>query len=141
MACYKDVYAPTSRKYVSNEPQTRSFQKLNNKIFMSHIPAFIFKKLWCFHSNSAKANLSDTCVAACFRDTYAPTSRKYVSTEPKTRSFQYLNSKIFRSHSPVLIFKKLWYFHSNSAKTNLSDTCGGSFERHVCTEFQKICFY
>ena len=152
-----------------------------------------------FHSNSANTTLS--AVVACFKDTYAPTSRNYVSTEPKTRSFQYLISKIFRYHSPVFIFKKLvfsltlckndplrhlwrlvsetrmhqppenmfllsprqdlfstetvkfvgstlrflylkklWYFHSNLANRTLSGSCGGSFQNHACTDFQKMCF-
>ena len=34
--------------------------------------------------------------AALFRDTYAATSKKSVSTEPKARLFQKLNNKIFR---------------------------------------------
>ena len=43
--------------------------------------------MWDFHSNSAK-RLSQAPAVARFRDTYASTSRKYVSTEPKTRLFQ-----------------------------------------------------
>ena len=78
---------------------------------------------------------------APFRDTYKPTSRKYNFTEPKTRPFQYFNKKYFRSHSNVFKFQKQWYFHSNSAKTTLSNGCGDSFQRNVCTNFQKICFY
>ena len=43
--------------------------------------------------------------------------------------------------NPLFICKKLWYFDSNSVKTTLSGNCGGSFQRHVGTEFQKICFH
>ena len=104
-------------------------------------PPFLHLKNCCIFTSIQQIPPSQRPVVACYRDAYTPTSRKYVSNEPQTRSFQYLNSKIFRSHSPVFISKKLWYFHSNSAKTNLSDTCGGSFQRHVCAEFKKICFY
>ena len=61
--------------------------------------------------------------------------------ESKTKSFQQLKKKFFRSHSPFFRFQKQWHFHSNSVKTSLSDTCDGWFHRHVCTEFQEICFY
>ena len=80
-------------------------------------------------------------VVARFRDTYARTSWKYVSTESKIRSSQKLHKIFFIFHFSVFRFQKQWYFHSNSAKTTLSDTCVGSFQRHVCTDFQKICFY
>ena len=56
---FQTMHAATSRKFDTNESQTRSFQRLNNKIFMHHFPDFILKKLRSFHSNSAKALLSD----------------------------------------------------------------------------------
>ena len=85
VACYRDAYTPTSRKYVSNEPQTRSFQKLNNKVSAS--PLLCLKTCGVF-TQILQKRTSQTPVAACFRDTYAPTSRKDNSSDPKTRSFQ-----------------------------------------------------
>ena len=96
--------------------------------------------MWYFHSHSAKATLSDNSDGS-FQRHVCTDYRKYVSTEPKTRSLKSLNSKMFRSHSSVFIFKTIWYFYSNSIKAILSDTCSDSFQRHVCTEFQKLCFY
>ena len=104
-------------------------------------PPFLHLKNCCIFTSIQQIPPSQRPVVACYRDAYTPTSRKYVSNEPQTRSFQKLNNKIFRSHFPAFVFKKLWCFHSNSAKANLSDTCGGSFQRQVCTDFQKICFY
>ena len=102
-------------------------------------PFLYLKKLDMFTQIQQKWP-SETPVVASFRDTYAPTSRKYVSTEPNTRSFQQLNSKTFRSHSPVFTLKKMWYFHSNSVKPTFSENFGGSFQRHLCTDFKTICF-
>ena len=42
-----------------------------------------------------------TPVVASFRDTYAPTSRKYLSTEPKTKSFQFLNKNFLGDTNSV----------------------------------------
>ena len=100
-------------------------------------PPFLHLKNCCIFTPVQQIRPSQRPVVACYRDAYAPTSRKYVSNEPLTRSFQQLNNKILRAHSPAFIFTKLWCFDSNSAKANLSDTCGGSFQRHVCTNVQK----
>ena len=56
-------------------------------MFRSHSSIFLFKK--CDISNQIQQKLSSqTPVVAPFKDTYAPASKRYVSTEPKTRSFQ-----------------------------------------------------
>ena len=131
MARFRDMYASTSRKYISTELNARSFLQLKNKVFRSHSPVFIFKTLWYFHSNPENTTLSENCDSLFQRDMNAPTSRKYASTEPQARSFQQLNNKPFRSHCPVFIFKKLWYFHSNSSNTVLSETCGDSWWHRI----------
>ena len=59
---------------------------------------------------------SPTPVVARFRDTYAPTSKKYVSTDPRTRLFQSLNKKCFKCHSYAFRFQKQRHFHSNSER-------------------------
>ena len=123
---FRDTYVRTSRKSISTEALARS-----------HSQIFIFKKII---SNSTKTTLADTC-GSLFQTMHAATSRKYDTNESQTRSFQRLNNKIFKYHFPVFILKKLRSFHSNFVKTLLSDTCNSSFQRHVWTNFQKICFY
>lgn len=57
-----------------------------------------------------------------FRDRYAPSSRKCVSTDPKVRLFQYLKNKVFRSQAAAFNFQKHKCFHWNSVKNTLSVT-------------------
>ena len=109
--------------------------------FLRRTPAFLYFKTCDISSRVQQKRPSQTPLVAPFRDTYAPTSKKYVSTEPKRRSLTEINNEIFRCHSSVFIFQKMWLFQSNSEKTTISDTCGGPFQRQVCTNFQKICFY
>ena len=108
--------------------------------FLGPTRPFLYLKKRDIFTQIQQKRPSETPVVVSFRDTYAPTSRKYVSNEPNTRSFQQLNSKTFRSHSPVFTLKKMWYFHSNSAKTTPSETCDGSFQTHVSTDFHNLWF-
>ena len=127
-------------KIVFTEPMKKSFEKLNNKTFRSHSSVFIFKK--CdISSQTHQKQPSQTPAMVIFRGTYALTSKRSTSTEPKTRPFQWINNEIFWSHSSVFIFKKTWYFQSHSVKTTLSHTSGGSFQRHVSTDFKNVFFY
>ena len=106
----------------------------------STLPFLYLKNCSIFTQTQQKWHYQTSAVAR-FRGTYVPTSTKHASAKPKTRSFQLLNNNFFRFNSLVFIFKELWYFYSNSAKATLSDTWGGSLQRQVCTDFQKICFY
>ena len=82
----RERYAPNSRKNVCSEPKASPFQRLNNKFVRSH-SVFIFKTNNIFSQIQPKRP-SQRPVAAHFRDTYAPTCRKYVCTNPKRRLFQ-----------------------------------------------------
>ena len=81
-------------------------------IVLGPSPPFIYLKKCDIFSQIQQKCYSQRPVVAPFRDTRAPTSRKYISTELK------------KDH-----------FHSNSAKTTLPDTCGGIFQRYVGTQF------
>ena len=138
VACFKDTYAPTSRNYVSTEPKTRSFQYLISKIFRYHSPVFIFKKLLCFHWHCAKTTLSDTCDGSSQTRMYQPPENMFLLS-PRQDLFSTETVKFVGSTLRFLYLKKLWYFHSNLANTTLSGSCGGSFQNHACTDFQKMC--
>ena len=56
--------------------------------FLGPTPLFFYLKK-CYISSQIQQNPpSQTLPVTLFTDTYAPTSEKYVSTEPNTRSFQ-----------------------------------------------------
>ena len=59
----------------------------NKKILSVFSPIYRVQKRWYFHSIQEKRHYQ-THVEVLFRDTCAPTSRKYVPTDPETRSFQ-----------------------------------------------------
>ena len=84
MTPFRDLYVLTSKNYVSTEPKTRLFRTLNNKIFKSHSSAFIFQEMYYFQSYLAKPFPSHIC-SGSFREMYAPTSKKYISTDSKNR--------------------------------------------------------
>ena len=86
VACFRDTYTRTSRKYVSTESKIRSFQELNKKKLFSTSP-FIDLKNSDIFTQTLQKQPYPTPVLARFRDTYAPTFRKYVSTEPKKRPY------------------------------------------------------
>ena len=105
MAGFRDKYVSISRKYIATEPNTKSFQLLNKKLLGPTLPFLDFKNSDIFTQIQQKRPYQ-TPLVADFRDTYASISRKYIATEPKTKSFQLLNENIFRSHSPVSRFQK-----------------------------------
>ena len=72
-----------------------------------HTPPLLHFKKYNISSQIQQKQPSHTPAVAPFRDTYAPTSKKYVFTDPNTRSFHSLNNIFFRSHSSVFIFKKM----------------------------------
>ena len=166
MAPFRDTYAPTSKKYVSTEPKRRSLTRLLSDkrmhrlsinmfqlslgedhffnetiIFLGSTNPFLYFTKCDISSRVQQKRSSQRPLLVPFRDKYAPTSKKYVSTEPKRKSLTSIKNEIFRCHSSVFIFQKLWYCQSNSAKKTLSDTSGCYFHRHVCPDFKKISFY
>ena len=56
--------------------------------FLRLTPPFLNLKKWEIFTQIQQKQPSQRPVVARVRDTYAPTSRKYVSTESNTRSFQ-----------------------------------------------------
>ena len=110
-------------------------------IFLGSTNPFLYFKKCDISSRVQQKRSSQRPLLVPFRDKYAPTSKKYVSTEPKRKSLTSIKNEIFRCHSSVFIFQKLWYCQSNSAKKTLSDTSGCYFHRHVCPDFKKISFY
>ena len=87
VARFRERYAPNSRKNICSEPKASPFQRLNNKIVKSHSSVFIFKKNDIFSQIQPKRP-SQRPMVTRFKDTYAPTYRKYVCTNPKRRLFQ-----------------------------------------------------
>ena len=82
------------------------FSNLSRKLLGSTLLFFYLKNSDIFTHIEQKGPCQ-TPVMAGFRHTHAPTSRKYLSTELKTRWFQFVNQNIFIAHSPVFIFKRL----------------------------------
>ena len=56
--------------------------------FLGPTPPFLYLKKCDISSQIQQKPPSQTHPVALFTDTYAPNSKKYVSTEPKARSFQ-----------------------------------------------------
>ena len=85
VAPFRDTYVPTSKKYVSTEPKTRSFQWWNYQI-LGPTPPFLYFKNCDISSHIQQTRHSQTPTVATFTDTYAPISKKYISTNAKTIS-------------------------------------------------------
>ena len=56
--------------------------------FLRLTPLFLYLKKWEIFTQIQQKQPSQRPVVTRVRDTYAPTSRRYVSIEPNTRSFQ-----------------------------------------------------
>ena len=87
-----------------------------------HTPPLLYFKKYDISSQIQQKQPSHTPAVASFRDTYAPTSKKYVFTDPNTRSFHSLNNNFFRSHSSVFIFTKMIFlikFRKNDSLAHL----------------------
>ena len=82
------IFALTSRKHVSTEQDDFSNQTVKS---LGPTPPFLFSKICgiyhTYFTHIQQKRHSQTPAVALFRNTYAPTSRKYVCTEPKTRPF------------------------------------------------------
>ena len=60
----------------------------STKKFLVPTHPFLYLKNWGVFTQIQQKRCSQTPAVARFKDTLVPTSRKYVSTEPNTRSFQ-----------------------------------------------------
>ena len=69
-------------------PENMFLLSLRQYPFSNFTPPFLYLKKWETFTQIQQKQPSQRPVVARVRDTYAPTSRKYVSTESNTRSFQ-----------------------------------------------------
>ena len=140
----RDLWCLVSETCMHRIPQNLFLLSLKqDNSFRTQSSIFIFKKCGIFTQIQQKRP-SQTPAVVCFGDTYPLTSIKYVSTEPKKKSFQLLNDKNLRSESSIFIFKRMWYFYSNWLKILSDDTL-----RHLrwlvlktrMPDFHKTCLY
>ena len=80
------MYRLPENKFILSLRQDR-FSNLTRKV-LEPTPSFFYFKNSNIFTQIQQKRPCQTLVVARFRDTHAPTSRKYVSTEPKTRLLQ-----------------------------------------------------
>ena len=85
-ARFRDTYAPTSRNMILLSLRGDLFSNQAIKSLGPTTPFFHLKKYGIF-TQILQKRPSKTSAVARFRETYAPTSRKYVSTEPNAKLF------------------------------------------------------
>ena len=86
VARFRDINAPTTRNMFLMSPIQNLFSNWTINV-LGTTPPFLYLKNCGIFTQILQNRQSQTPAVARFRDRYAPTSRKYVSTEPKARYF------------------------------------------------------